>query len=51
MNVNVYLIEENVKHINVGIMMNDDESVKNIIYAKKILLGIPLHAILKLVIT
>ena len=36
-NVNIDLIEQNVIQINVGITINVDKSVKNIIYVKKIM--------------
>ena len=48
MNVNVNLIEENKIQINDGITINHDVSVKNIMYAEKILFGIPLHPIVKM---
>ena len=44
MNVNINLIEKNVIQINGGIAINVDVSVKNVIYVKKILFGILLHA-------
>ena len=47
-NVNVDLMEENVIQINGGIMINVDTSVKNIMYVKKIILGILLHVIVKM---
>ena len=39
MNVSVDLIEENVIHINGGIRINVDVSVKNVMYVKKIMFG------------
>ena len=47
MNVNINLIEKNVIQINGGIAINVDVSVKNVIYVKKILFGILLHAAVK----
>ena len=41
---------ENVIQIKSGIMINVDVSVKDIIYVKKIIFGILLHVIAKLVI-
>ena len=41
-------MEENVIQINGGIMTNVDTSVKNIMYVKKIILGILLHVIVKM---
>ena len=38
-------MDENVIQINGGTMINVDVSVKNIIYVKKIMFGIMLHAI------
>ena len=38
-------MEQNVSKINGGIMINDDVSVKNIIYVKKIRFGIPMKKI------
>ena len=43
MHVNVNLMEENVIEINGGITINVDVSVKNIIFAKNMIFGIPLH--------
>ena len=40
-------MEENVIQINGGITINVDASVKNIIYVKKIILGILLHIVVK----
>ena len=48
MNVNVNLMGEIVIQINGGIMVNVDVSVKNVMYVKKIMLGILLHVILKM---
>ena len=48
-NVNVNLTEKNVIQIKSGIMINVNVSVKNIIYVKKILFGILLHVISKMV--
>ena len=47
-NVNVNLMVENVIQIKSGIMINVDASAKNI-YVKKIILGIILHAVAKMV--
>ena len=41
-------MEENVIQINGGIMINVDVSVKNVIYVKKIMLGILLHIVVKI---
>ena len=41
-------MEENVIHIHGGITINDNVSVKNIIYVKKIVFGIPLHVAVKM---
>ena len=40
-------MEQKVSEVNGGIMINVHVSVKNIIYVKKILSGIQLHAIVK----
>ena len=42
------IIEENVIRINDGTMINVDVSVKNVMYVKKIMFGILLHAIVKM---
>ena len=42
-------MEENVIQIKSEIMINVDESVKNIIYLKTIVLGMLLHAVSKIV--
>ena len=41
-------MEENVIQINGGIMVNDDVSVKNVMYVKKNMLGILLHVVVKM---
>ena len=41
-------MEENVIQINGGIMINVDVSVKNIIYVKKTIFEILLHAVAKM---
>ena len=41
-------MEENVIQINGGLMINVDVSIKNIIYVKKIMFGILLHAAVKI---
>ena len=41
-------MEENVIQINVGITINVDVSVKNVMYAKKIISGILLHVVVKM---
>ena len=46
-NVNVNLTEENVIQINGAKRINGDVSVKNIIYVKKIIFEILLHAVAK----
>ena len=48
MNVNVNFIEQNVSHINGGILVNVDVAVKSIIYVKKIMFGNLLHVIMKM---
>ena len=47
-NANVYLMEENVTQINGGITVNVDVSVQIVMYVKKIMLGILLHAAVKM---
>ena len=42
-------MEKNVIQIKSGIMINADVSVKYIIYAKKIIFGIILHVVAKMV--
>ena len=49
MNVNVNLMKENVIHIKTGITINVSESVKNIIYVKKIVCRILLYVVAKIV--
>ena len=41
-------MKENVTQINGGIMINVDVSVKNVMYVKKIILGILLHVVVKM---
>ena len=41
-------MEKNVIQINSGIMINFYVSVKNVMYVKKIMLGIQLHVIVKM---
>ena len=41
-------MEENVIQINGRIIINLDVSVKNVIYVKKIIFGILLHAVVKM---
>ena len=48
-NVNVNLIVESVTQIKSRIMINVDASVKNIAYVKKIIFGILLHVVVKMV--
>ena len=48
-NVNVKLMVVNVIQIKSGITLNVDVSVKNIIHVKKIIFGILLHAVVKMV--
>ena len=48
-NVNVYGMVEKKIQIKSGIMTNADASVKNIIYSKKIIFGILLYAVAKMV--
>ena len=48
MNVNVDLVDENVIQVNGGIMINVGVNVKNIMYVKKIMLGILLRVIVKM---
>ena len=47
-NTNINLMVEVVTQINVGIMIKVDVSVKNFMYAKKIIFGILLHVIVKM---
>ena len=47
-NVNVNLMKQNVSQINVGITINVDMSVKNIMYVKKIMFGILLLGVVKM---
>ena len=47
-NVNVNLMKQNVSQINVGITINVDISVKNIMYVKKIMFGILLLGVVKM---
>ena len=42
-------MEKIVIQINGGIMINVDVSVKNVMYAKKIVFGILLHVVVKMV--
>ena len=46
---NANLIKENVIQIKSGIKINVDVNVKNIIYVKKIIFGILLHVVVKMV--
>ena len=48
MNVNVDLLKGIVIQINGKIMINVDVSVKNVIYVKKIMFRILLHAVVKI---
>ena len=48
MNANVNLIEQNVIQINVRMTINANMSVKISVYAKNIMFGILLHAIVKM---
>ena len=41
-------MEENVIQNNCGITINVDLSVKNVMYLKKIIFGIPLHVVAKI---
>ena len=41
-------MEENLNQINGGIMINADVNVKNVMYVKKIMLGILLHVTVKI---
>ena len=47
-NVNANLMKQNARHINGGIAININVSVKNIIYVKKIMLGILLVVVCNL---
>ena len=42
-------MEENVIQIKIRIMINVHVSVKSIMYVKKVIFGIPLHVVLKMV--
>ena len=46
---NVNLMVESLTQIKNGIMINVDASVKNIIFVKKIIFGILLHVVVKMV--
>ena len=48
-NVNLNLMAENVIHIKSELMINVYMSVKNMIYMKKIIFGILVHAVAKMV--
>ena len=48
-NVNVNLVVENVIQIKSGITIHVDASAKNIICVKKIIFGIVLHVVVKIV--
>ena len=48
-NVNVNLTEENIIQIKNGIMKNVDVSVRNILYGEKIMFGILLYIVVKMV--
>ena len=48
MQMQMYMMQENVTQINGGIMINVDVSVKNVMYVKKIMFGILLHVIVKI---
>ena len=41
-------MEENVIQINAGVTVNNDASVKKVMYDKKITFGILLHALVKM---
>ena len=41
-------MEENVVHINGGIVINIDVNVKNVINVKNVMFGILLHVVLKM---
>ena len=45
---NVDLIEKNVIHINGGITIKVEVSVKNVMYVKNIIFGILLHVVAKM---
>ena len=47
--VNVNLMEENVIHIKSGTMINVDANLKNFIYVKKIIFGILVQVVVKMV--
>ena len=40
-------MEENVIQINGGITINVDVSVKNVMYVKKIMFGVPMHVVVR----
>ena len=48
MNGNIHLMEENVTQINGGITINVDVRLKNVMYKKMIILGVPLHTVVKI---
>ena len=47
-NANVNLMAENIIQINVGVTINVDVSVKNVMYLKNIIFGILLHVVVKM---
>ena len=49
MNANLNLMEENVIQINGGIMIDVNVSVKNVMYMKKIIFGILLNVVVRMV--
>ena len=49
MNVNVDLMVKNVIQIKSGITKNVDKSAKDIIYVKKIIFGILLHKVARMI--
>ena len=48
MQMQTYMMQENLTQINGGIMINVDVSVKNVMYAKKVMFGILVHVVVKI---
>ena len=48
MQMQMYMMQENVTQINGGIMINVDVSVKNVMYVKKVMFGILVHVVVKI---
>ena len=48
MQMQTYMMQENLTQINGGTMINVDVSVKNVIYVKKVMFGILVHVVVKI---